>query len=46
ALQLNVNKNNKAKDFYLKAGFTVKEPVKIDIGGGYFMDDFVLEYKF
>ena len=46
ALQLNVNKNNKAKDFYLKAGFTVKEPVKIDIGGGYFMDDFVMEYKF
>ncbi|RYD77821.1 MAG: GNAT family N-acetyltransferase, partial [Sphingobacteriales bacterium] len=32
ALELNVNKNNKAKDFYLKAGFTVKESVKIDIG--------------
>lgn len=46
ALQLNVNKNNKAKDFYLKAGFIVKESVKIDIGGGYFMDDYVMEYKF
>ncbi|WP_443945046.1 N-acetyltransferase family protein [Pedobacter sp. AW1-32] len=46
ALELNVNKNNKAKDFYLKAGFIVKEAVKIDIGGGYFMDDYVMEYRF
>jgi ribosomal protein S18 acetylase RimI-like enzyme len=46
ALQLNVNKNNKAKDFYLKAGFTVKESVKIDIGEGYFMDDYIMEYSF
>lgn len=46
ALQLNVNKHNKAKDFYLKGGFTIKESVKLDIGGGYFMDDYVMEYKF
>lgn len=46
ALQLNVNKHNKAKDFYLKGGFTVKESVKLDIGEGYFMDDYVMEYKF
>lgn len=46
ALQLNVNKQNKAKDFYLKGGFEIKEPVKIDIGGGYFMDDYVMEYRF
>jgi len=46
ALQLNVNKNNKAKDFYLKGGFTIKESVKLDIGEGYFMDDYVMEYKF
>lgn len=46
ALQLNVNKNNKAKDFYLKAGFTIKESVNIDIGNDYFMDDYVMEYKF
>ena len=46
ALELNVNKHNKAKDFYLKGGFTVKESVKLDIGGGYFMDDYVMEYKF
>lgn len=46
ALQLNVNKHNKAKDFYLKGGFTIKESVNIDIGEGYFMDDYVMEYKF
>ncbi|RLJ73743.1 GNAT family N-acetyltransferase [Pedobacter alluvionis] len=46
ALQLNVNKYNKAKDFYLKGGFTIKESVKLDIGEGYFMDDYVMEYKF
>ncbi|MDN3587807.1 GNAT family N-acetyltransferase [Pedobacter aquatilis] len=46
ALQLNVNKNNKAKDFYLKGGFKIKESVKLDIGDGYFMDDYVMEYKF
>ena len=46
ALQLNVNKHNNAKDFYLKGGFTIKESVNIDIGGGYFMDDYVMEYKF
>ncbi|NII84200.1 MULTISPECIES: GNAT family N-acetyltransferase [unclassified Pedobacter] len=46
ALQLNVNKHNKAKDFYLKGGFTIKESVMLDIGDGYFMDDYVMEYKF
>lgn len=42
-LQLNVNRNNKAKDFYLKAGFTVKETVDIDIGNGFFMNDYIME---
>lgn len=46
ALQLNVNKYNKAKDFYIKGGFTIKESVKLDIGEGYFMDDYVMEYRF
>jgi len=46
ALRLNVNKYNKAKDFYLKAGFNVKESVVLDIGGGYVMDDYVMELKF
>jgi len=46
ALELNVNKDNKAKDFYLKGGFSVKDAVKIDIGGGFFMDDYIMEYRF
>jgi ribosomal protein S18 acetylase RimI-like enzyme len=46
ALELNVNKHNNAKDFYLKGGFTIKESVQLDIGEGYFMDDYVMEYKF
>ena len=46
ALQLNVNKYNKAKDFYLKGGFTIKESMKLDIGEGFYMDDYVMEYRF
>lgn len=44
-LQLNVNRNNKAKDFYLKAGFNIKETVDLDIGNGFFMNDYVMEKK-
>ncbi|WP_442589731.1 N-acetyltransferase family protein [Pedobacter sp. AW31-3R] len=43
ALQLNVNRYNKAKDFYEKAGFTIKETVDIEIGNGFFMNDYVME---
>ena len=43
ALRLNVNRFNKAKGFYEKLGFTVLKEEKIDIGGGYFMDDYVME---
>lgn len=43
ALQLNVNRNNKAKDFYEKAGFKIKETVDINIGNGFFMNDYVME---
>lgn len=42
-LQLNVNRNNSAKHFYLKAGFNIKETVNIDIGNGFFMNDYVME---
>jgi ribosomal protein S18 acetylase RimI-like enzyme len=45
ALQLQVNRNNKAKGFYEKLGFTVIEEIKLDIGGGYVMDDFIMEKK-
>ncbi len=42
-LELNVNKNNKAKDFYLKIGFKIKESVTLDIGNGFVMDDYIME---
>ncbi|HEY0040237.1 MAG TPA: GNAT family N-acetyltransferase, partial [Flavisolibacter sp.] len=45
ALRLNVNKHNKAKSFYERLGFTVISDVKIDIGNGYVMDDYVMEKK-
>jgi ribosomal protein S18 acetylase RimI-like enzyme len=44
-LQLNVNRNNKAKDFYEKLGFTLIKEEDIDIGEGYFMNDYVMEKK-
>jgi ribosomal protein S18 acetylase RimI-like enzyme len=43
SLQLNVNRYNKAKLFYEKLGFTVVRTEDIDIGSGYFMNDYVME---
>ena len=43
ALQLNVNRHNKARSFYEKMGFSLLKEDLIDIGGGYFMDDYVME---
>jgi ribosomal protein S18 acetylase RimI-like enzyme len=43
---LTVNKhNNTAIDIYLKRGFTIAESVNKDIGNGFFMDDYVMEYS-
>ena len=43
AIQLNVNRNNKAKDFYEKLGFKIKEIIDLDVGNGFFMNDYVME---
>ncbi len=43
ALQLNVNRNNIAKTFYKKLGFEIIRTEDIDIGKGYFMNDFIME---
>jgi diamine N-acetyltransferase len=45
ALQLQVNRYNKAKSFYENIGFTVIEEADFDIGNGYFMNDYVMEKK-
>lgn len=41
---LNVNKNNTAKIFYESQGFEVYKEVIVDIGSGYIMDDYEMEF--
>lgn len=45
-LILNVNRFNKAKEFYLKYGFEITKEIKINIGNDYIMDDYIMEFKF
>ncbi|HEV7782857.1 MAG TPA: GNAT family N-acetyltransferase [Chitinophagaceae bacterium] len=45
SVQLQVNRNNKAKGFYEKIGFAVIDEIDLDIGGGHFMNDYVMEKK-
>ncbi len=42
-LQLNVNRYNNAKYFYEKLGFVVIREEDIDIGNGFFMNDYVMQ---
>lgn len=45
-IELTVNRKNfKAINFYFKNGFAIKEVADFDIGGGYFMNDFVMLKK-
>ncbi|WP_018628537.1 GNAT family N-acetyltransferase [Niabella aurantiaca] len=39
-LLLNVNRQNKAVDFYKRQGYEVIKTEDIDIGGGFFMNDY------
>ena len=41
-IQLQVNRNNNAKDFYLKHGFVILYEADFEIGNGYFMNDYVM----
>jgi ribosomal protein S18 acetylase RimI-like enzyme len=43
SLQLNVNRFNKAVGFYKSMGFGLKKEELLDIGRGYYMDDYVME---
>ena len=45
ALQLNVNRHNKALQFYEKHGFEIILEEDIDIGNGYFMNDYKMQYE-
>lgn len=43
-LILNVNRfNRKAIDFYLRTGFSIEKEEDIDIGDGYYMNDYVMQ---
>ena len=44
-ISLNVNKANPALKFYQSLGFEIVAEEKIDIGNGYFMDDYMMETK-
>jgi diamine N-acetyltransferase len=46
SLLLNVNRFNKAIGFYENMGFSKIKEELVDIGNGYFMDDYVMEMKF
>ncbi len=44
-IRLQVNRTNyKAINFYFKVGFVIEQVGDFDIGGGYFMNDFVMTY--
>lgn len=40
---LNVNRNNKAQDFYKKYNYIITKQEDISIGNGYLMEDYVME---
>ncbi|MEO6187996.1 MAG: GNAT family N-acetyltransferase [Ginsengibacter sp.] len=44
-LELNVNRNNKARHFYEKQGFKVEEEADIDIGNGFYMNDYIMRLQ-
>jgi diamine N-acetyltransferase len=45
SLYLQVNRYNNAKTFYEKLGFAETDFINLDIGNGYFMNDYVMEKK-
>ena len=44
-IQLTVNKNNNAVSAYKKMGFEIIDSVKVDIGNGFYMDDYIMELE-
>jgi GNAT superfamily N-acetyltransferase len=45
ALELNVNRHNKALHFYLKMGMRISAEGDFDIGNGYLMNDYILRIE-
>ncbi|MEO8110430.1 MAG: GNAT family N-acetyltransferase [Ginsengibacter sp.] len=45
SLDLNVNRYNKAKTFYERLGFKIMKETDIDIGHGYYMNDYIMKLE-
>lgn len=43
---LNVNKNNRARKYYEQNGFQIYDQGVFDIGNGFVMDDYLMEFTF
>lgn len=43
SMYLQVNKQNNAQQFYSYHGFAIREASILEIGGGYVMDDYIME---
>lgn len=44
AIQLQVKRDNSARHFYEKMGFRVLHELDLEIGNGYFMRDYIMQY--
>lgn len=44
-MRLNVNRNNQAVGFYRRLGYEISRQVDIDIGAGFYMNDYIMEKK-
>ncbi len=44
-ITLRVNRNNPAVEVYKRIGFNIAAEDKADIGNGFFMDDFIMEFR-
>jgi diamine N-acetyltransferase len=42
SIELQVNRQNKARYFYEAMGYRVREEADIDVGNGYFMNDYIM----
>ncbi len=42
-LELQVNRQNKAVGFYIQLGFIIRETADIEIGNGFYMNDYIMQ---
>ncbi|MBM3412298.1 MAG: GNAT family N-acetyltransferase [Bacteroidetes bacterium] len=42
-LELQVNRHNKAVGFYQQLGFSIRETIDVEIGKGFYMNDYIMQ---